>query len=509
MSQSNLSKIQSFMVALAIVLLTVLSLFSTLKFPLSSGQNVYKTFEDLLATAESIEMQNAMSYEKDTVDEKYRALRTQLQGESLFFSHESPFSVNTIDFSTSLSDTAECLYYWFKTVQIDSLSNNLEEAQSKLLKESDSYDAERLKIQIRDLQAELLELSLELSKMDPSIVHEQSISYLRLLLTPVTADEFDIEQLLISDFSAFLVAALFIIKIVLFALSFIFLPFGLFISALKAIFGVLMCKDQQEKAYTRAMNEFGSVISWVSIYLATAIIWSAKISFLGLLLPVVALGVIAANLLASRLKNYSNRELKYLNLMQLTSFIGFCGGLLFLWKLGDANLLDFYQRELTNFDINASENSMKMLFCISFSVYLMLAYIPIFKGLFGKLARCACMEPRQMKAGKSHSHTLSVVGIFTLIGHLIVSSQVEGNLTSSENLAFWLSIFGIVINIAASILLDFLTDDITPKEINAVHCGRSTLTTADSIEEAISSISPVSVSSTKDEDEDEDEDELY
>lgn len=492
MKNSLIGKLQILTSIVAVVLIAIFAFTPLMSIPLASNQDIYENSFDTVIGA-------AMSKEREELQKRYEAAETEDEREAIMKEYEEfmkPYTelsesivgvdvvddegnlkaeyddekgcyvdedgneieytntemkVSLIGLAKSIPGTIKFMGYWFKAMALDTLLA------------ADDSEAEA----IDEAKKALFE------DMDPEAVNEESVNTFRLLFSSFIS-MMDTEEGFSSDIIFKLLAVILLtvlktgillIVLVLFPLSMLFTVIGLALGLLNG------------KAYKTSHKKCKKAIVRIGAVLTAAVVWGASFTALGIMLLVVAAAVLAVNVVASRLKSYSENEKKFLNIMQLTSAVSAVGIALFAIFFAKADLLNFYASadviaEATKDLSDVKEIGITLAVIAGMCAVSVIALRFVFKGLIKLLTRAACMG----KGGGSGMSS-AVLGIIIVIANFVVSGKYNMELTSDAKGALIVACVGAVIALAGGIALTVLrgvfVPDITAEETAAVFSGMS------------------------------------
>lgn len=248
-------------------------------------------------------------------------------------------------------------------------------------------------------------------------------------------------------------------NLMLLGLAFTF-PLTLLIKGIIAIIGFLLnfSKDWG-KAFHKVSKAIFATIALFPLLLFIMIL-VPEVQFGWAVTSVLWLCVVALvlNLAVSRLKYYEAEDLKYLNILQLLSVVGFGGFLMFFFGFANSDVISALWKGVGEQDLFALSE-------IGTNVFSIIMVLLIISGLFSILdlmtqsvTRIACMSK-----SKSDTHIVSVaMGLLTILA-VVYLTKSDFNLDLGENASsFWLAAAGVVIMFVAEILLKVLPQNLCP-----------------------------------------------
>lgn len=466
-----IGKLQVIITTVAIVLIAALAFMPLLSIGTDPIEDT-ETFEVVIDAAKDKEIaalgEDAPEADVAAISARYEALKKEVK--STDKSETSKFDVSVIELVKTFPSALEFALYYFQAIGLDY---------------AESYAEDRVNEQIQgavgDVEVpeelggvEVPEADIDLSQqlrdsVDPTVVNSETIGMFRLFFGGfISVSGLDGAGSIVNTI---LVILFTVLKLVLLFSIVVVFPFAMAISLIKLIIAFIMRKTEK-----KSLKYCKSAIVWIGSLLTTLIVWGAEITTYGTLLIVVAAIVVAANLLASRLKSYTKGEAKFLNVMQLSALISVVGIVIFAVKLVEADLINFYlssdllaQAEIL-YPNDVATVALVLAIFAGMAALTIVVLGFVFKSIMNLITRSACM-------GKKGGTGLfaGIAGLALLIVSKILLSKYQIVLTAEQDSAVTVAFVGIALTLAGAIVFKVLSHiflrGVTSAEKNAVMTG--------------------------------------
>lgn len=466
-----IGKLQLIITTLAIVLIAALAFMPLLSIGSDPIENT-KTFEAVIEAARDKEIEalgeNAPEADVAAISARYEALKKEVK--STDKNETSKFDVSVIELAKTFPNALEFALYYFQAIGLDYAESYAEDRVNDQIQGAvggvevpDGVgDIEVPKAQI-DLSRQLRE------SVDPSVVNSETIGMFRLFFGGfISVSGLDGAG---SVVNTILVILFTVLKLVLLFSIVVIFPIAMAIRLIKLVIALITRKMEK-----KSLKYCKSAIAWIGSLLTAIIVWGANITTYGTLLIVVAAIVVAANLVASRLKSHTKGETKFLNVMQLSALISVVGIVIFAFKLVEADLINFYLSSelLAQVELLYPEDIATV--AIVLAIFAAMAALTIivlrsvFKSVMNLITRSACM-------GKKGGTGLfaGIAGLALLIVSEILLSKYQIVLSAEQDSAVIVAFVGIALTLAGAVTYKVLSHiflrGVTAAEKNAVLTG--------------------------------------
>ncbi len=253
------------------------------------------------------------------------------------------------------------------------------------------------------------------------------------------------------------------------------LPLVAIIKTLIAIISFCINIGDPGRGYAKVSKAFRGVfvmlpVLWLYKILAPQLTFGGAITGI----TVLCFAALGINLIASRLKSYTDGEFKYFNVLQIVSLVSVIGYVLFITNIGKIEMFDAIWDGIGDF-LGGGYGAGAVIVTVLAVIIMVMSMFFVCK-LISKLAtRFCCMVP----VGKKHMHdTYIVSGAMSLL--LIIAPIVlmvgDFKLDIEDTMAsFIVTAIGIVLIFASEVVLvvlkKTLCSDVTDEEILAVLTG--------------------------------------
>ncbi|MBQ8174748.1 MAG: hypothetical protein IJ009_05035 [Clostridia bacterium] len=243
-------------------------------------------------------------------------------------------------------------------------------------------------------------------------------------------------------------------------------PLTAIISAIRAVFGLLLNLKDIGNAFHKISRAFFSIISIFPLVFLVMIV-VPKVQLGGATYGIIALCAVGIllNLVASRLKHYESEDFKYINILQLSMLGGLVGYVLYLFNIMKSEIINAVYSAVgadaldqAGDLISGAEKEFDFLPLILSFVLIILIFAAV-DNLTKIITRFACM-------GKSHSD-LNIRGAVTslltaILPFVMMALDIGFEIGEEQMPAFIISVVGLAIMAAAEIVLAVLPQQICP-----------------------------------------------
>ncbi len=481
MRNSIIGKLQLLISAAAVVIIAALSFTPILKLGLESNLTIYEnsldTVIDLawekeadileeeylnLPKEEQEARRDEFTAKMEDIMKRYRDMSLEIAGmnkDGEKKNIETTLSLSVIDMAKSAKDTAKLVEYWLKAVTIDTTY----ELAYKEGGEGIDEEAAKRYVELRDELAE---------EIDPSAVNETSVRTFRLFfngfLSSINLAEMD-------DDAAFKLASISILvafKLIILVAVFVLFPLSMALSVIGLVLGIF-----SRKKYKKVQKKCKRAIVWIATLLLAVVICGAELTWSGTIIILAAAAAVVINLLASRVKSYTEHEKKFLNVMQLSAIVSTVGIAIFAIYLAKADLLSFYTSAELAEQVSAGKETVKEM-AMSLGILAGMGALTIvvlqrvFKGAMKLITRAACMG-----GGGGSGFGTAVAGAVLLVANYFVMKMLDVSLKSSMSEAMTMAGIGVAVALGGAVLFRVLgvvfAHGTTREEKRAVMSGTS------------------------------------
>ena len=477
MKTTLVRNIQILVTVIAVILVAIFSLSPLFSIKQIDNDEFDKKLLSTVDWAYQAEAKNGEDLDSKELLEKYIEL-----GECISNPDCGVYETNPIDFVITIPNTVK-VFIAFKNVM------NYENAVEDLLNLDASENPDNAMETVAACKAKLDEI-------DYSAFSVNSIKQFEVVAAGIMG------QVLDSDFSEMDVVSLIpylviaIMKLAFLIMLLVFFPISM-VFALFRVLGTLFSRNPELKL-GKAMINGGRTFGWIGCILGMLLLWDAELTSKGRLVVIAAGVAILVNIVASRFKNYSRAEMRYLNCMQITSAIMLVGIILFAVNITKADLVNFWLSSKTT-SLLPAEDFESAKTTISYLVAVLTILLPfVYTGIISVLSRIGCMatnHKKLKKAKKNKSGSGIFLALLILALNVFMLSKFKIELDADRNAAFNLACIGcalaLVGRVASTILRFTVLAGVTHSMAMAVAAGNPR--------------GPVGEEADEDDDDDEDE----
>lgn len=471
MRNAVIRKVQIVFCLVAAILIAVLSFFPVLKMQLSNESGTIGKLDTILIHAADITQNDPdlSDEEKDLLIEKLQSISDHIHSSD---PEAGTYSLSVWEFIRSIPSTVMLIRY--------SLSPEIGSFVFPLV--DSSYGDILLSLSHYRMQEYGTPHFVQNVPLVPSRINETAMSNTRLFLSMLSAEGFEVyssrEILLIPAIILF-VYTLPALQCISFLVATLVIPIALWIRTIKLIVAIIKCKKRQGSVYTVVMENFRVSLLHLSFIVAVCIIMRAQLTLTAFIMLASVPTIWLVNLIASRLKKYTRKERKYLNLMQLYSLIVAGGGILFLLAAFRFNFVGLYEEAILHMYVTDDVDTMFILSLFSlFGIGVLLgSLIAIPRGVIGLLSNAACMSDCDEETGSDFSGKVLVCPILIVITNVIFVYLGKLSLAGDAMRWYSLSVVGagicVVCGMITLILRRSLLAGYSPKETSLILRGQS------------------------------------
>ena len=164
------------------------------------------------------------------------------------------------------------------------------------------------------------------------------------------------------------------------------------------------------------------------------------------------------NLVVSRLKYYEPEDLKYLNILQIVSAVGFGGFLMFFFGFAGSDVINSLWDGVDRLELTSFEAITENILTVILVALIISGLTSILDLMTQSVTRISCMSK-----SKSDTHLVSTtMGLLTILAVVyLTTSDFELDLGEGAT-SFWVAALGVVIMFVAEILLKVLPKKLCP-----------------------------------------------